>query len=429
MTLEVKGFDRPVAAYQVQRALPRLDKVRGIEGLRAELIGRDEEFAKASDALEEVLNGRGQIVTLIGEAGVGKSRLVAELKKKAVEGACPPVWLEGRCLELGMTASYFAFIDLFREHFAWKLEDNEKARAESIATELQRMVERGDLAADRCEEIGAVFGNLFSIRLGTEQDRVLEHADPEQIKHRTFMATRDFFLAQAKGKPVVLVLEDLHWADSLSLDLVSLLMEALSLAPLLLLCVYRPEQEHKCWHLSTVASRKCSERFTEIRLSELNARQSRKLVESLLTIDKLPESMKKLIIEKSQGNPFFVEEVVRSLIDAGVVYQEEGTWRAGESIESVDVPESIRSVVLGRVDRLEEELKRVLQSASVIGRIFRRRVLGRVIGDEGELEQELWALEDRALIYQERANSGGGVLLQARAHAGDGVQEHPQVPT
>src|SRR5207249_10310303 len=137
----------------------------------------------------------------------------------------------------------------------------------------------------------------------------------------------------------------------------------------------RPEHDHKCWHLGTIASRKCGDRYTEIHLRELTPPQSRRLVEALLTIENLPASVKELILEKSRGNPFFVEEVVRSLIASGMVYQEGEVWRARAEIESIAVPDTIQSVILSRVDRLEQELKRVLQSAAVIGRLFRRRLL------------------------------------------------------
>src|SRR5205814_9197134 len=152
---------------------------------------------------------------------------------------------------------------------------------------------------------------------------------------------------------------------------------------------YRPEREHKCWHLATLAYRKCPERFTEIHLRELTAEQSRRLVGSLLTIEDLPASVKELILTKSRGNPFFVEEVVRSLIDAGMVYRQGEVWQAREGIETVSVPESIQSMIASRVDRLRPELKRVLQSASVIGRLFRPRLLEVVVGVQGSTRSGL----------------------------------------
>jgi tetratricopeptide (TPR) repeat protein len=302
-----------------------------------------------------------------------------------------------------MTASYWPFLDLLRELLAWSPEEDEAARAGWLVAALRELVNQGDLSETRFDEVGPLLGHLFSVRFGNEWDERLKSAGPEEMKHRTFLAIRDFFLALCRRQPVILVLEDLHWADSLSLDLISLLMEAVTIAPLFLLCVYRPEREHKCWRLGTIAAQKCAERYTEISLRELSAGQSRRLIESLLSIDNLPPSVKEAILQKSGGNPFFVEEVVRSLIASGMVYQEGDAWKAREGIEKVTVPESIQSVILSRVDRLEQNLKRVLQSAAVIGRLFRRRLLEHTTREATALERDLWELEEQALIYQERA--------------------------
>jgi class 3 adenylate cyclase len=451
-SLEIKGIARPVAAYAVARPLSRPQKARGIEGLQAELIGRDKELAQLQEALAETLQGRGQVVTLIGEAGLGKSRLVAELKLAAARGVTSPLWLEGRCLELNMTASYSLFVDLLRDAFAWQPEENDRARGERLVASLQAFVARQDLSAERVEEIGPLLGNLLSLRFGNEWDLRLKNAGPEQIKHQTFLAIRDFFLALARRQPVVLVCEDLHWADTLSLDLLPLLMESVTAAPILLLCIYRPEREHKCWRLGPIAGEKAGEKYSEIRLRELSPSQSRRLVASLLTIEELPESVKERILERARGNPFFVEEVVRSLIDAGLVYRETGeprfgreadtgptaggapgargpapgagrsaaedapppppgvgalgrapgVWRTREEIRSVTVPESVQSVILSRVDHLDRNTRHLLENASVIGRLFRRRVLEQMTGQNAWLEGAFWEAEERGLVYQER---------------------------
>lgn len=403
--LRLKGIGEPVTAYEVVRRLPRPEKLRGIEGLRAELIGREEELAKLQAALAEVRRGEGQVVTVIGEAGVGKSRLIGELKELALAPGqeTAPLWLEGRCLDIGASVSYWPFVDLLRAHFGFAPEDDERGRAERLTAALRQLVEAGDLSAARLEEVAPLLGNLLAVRFGNAWDEQLQHADPEQVKHRTFLALRDLLTALARRRPLVLVLEDLHWADSLSLDLIPLLMEALTVAPMLLVCVYRPEQEHKCWHLATIAARKCGGRSSELHLRELTPGQSRRLVEALLHIEALPAATKELILQRTQGNPFFVEEVVRSLIDAGAVYHDGTLWRARPGVEALQVPESVQSVILSRVDRLEQDVRQVLQSAAVIGRLFRRRLLARVTGQERELERALGELEDRALIYEERA--------------------------
>jgi predicted ATPase len=279
-----------------------------------------------------------------------------------------------------MTTSYSLFVDLFRDYFAWRPEEDDRARGERLAACLREFIEQGKLSEEQGEEMGPLLGNLLSLRFGTDWDQRLKHASPEQVRHQTLLAARDFFGALAHRQPVVLVCEDLHWADTLSLDLLTVLMESLPLAPLFLLCVYRPEREHKCWHLGTIAARKCLERYTELSLRELTLPQSRRLVESLLKIENLPAGVKELILEKSRGNPFFVEEVVRSLIAAEMVYRDGPAWRARADIETISVPESIQSVIASRVDRLRPELQQVLQSAAVIGRLFRTRLLEQVRG-------------------------------------------------
>jgi tetratricopeptide (TPR) repeat protein len=357
--------------------------------------------------LTELLQGRGQVVSLIGEAGIGKSRLVSELKAVARSAAVTDgrqlLWLEGRCLELGVTTSYSLFVDLFREYFAWQPEEDDHRRVERIGAALQELVDRGDLPPERAEEMGPLIGNLLALRSGSVWDVRLKNASPEQIKYQTFLAVRDFFLALAQRQPLTLVLEDLHWADSLSLDLISLLMEVVTRGPLCLLCVYRPEREHKCGRLDSIASQKCLGRYTELHLRELSPPESLRLVTSLLRIERLPAAVREQILERSHGNPFFVEEMIRSFIDQGLLYREGVFWQAREAIETVTVPESVQSVILSRVDRLRPDLKQLLQHASVIGRLFRRRLLEQIIGEAGMLEAALWELEEQALIYQERA--------------------------
>lgn len=149
---------------------------------------------------------------------MGKSRLVSELKRETRD-TDELMWLEGRSLELGMTATYWAYVDIFRQYFMWKPEDSESVRAERVASALKEMTDRGDLTEERVEEMGPLLGNLLSVRFGTEWGSRLKHAGPEQVRYQTFMCTGDFLLACTKRQPLVLVFEDLHWADSLSMPI------------------------------------------------------------------------------------------------------------------------------------------------------------------------------------------------------------------
>jgi len=422
--LHLKGIDSPLTAYEPLRPALHPQKLRGVEGLESRLIGRDREFAILTECAESWLTGKGQIVSIIGEAGIGKSRLVTELKthiystdlqneqiqselalnpstssgQAVVKGhSANPCYLEGRCLSIGQPVSYWPFLDILRNYFGLTQDDNEPEIARKITESIKAVF------PNRSDEFLPFFGELFSVKFKNELDSRLDHLTPEQLRYLTLMRLRDTFVAIAQNRPLILVLEDLHWADDLSMDLLSSLMDALSSAPLMLLCVYRTEKEHRCWQLSNIASRKCPDLFTELMLKYLTARESRRLVESLLAIDNLPEQVKTIILEKSEGNPFFIEEVIRSLIDKDLIYREGDRWKARQEVENLNVPDTLQGLILERVDRLQTEVKYVLQCASVIGRLFRYKLLDYIARQAGEVERYLEQLERRDLVYEERS--------------------------
>ena len=306
------------------------------------------------------------------------------------------LWLEGRCVSIGQPISYWPFLDILHSWFALSEDDTEVERAQKVREHV------GELLPDRCDDILPFLGHLMNLKFSGELDTVLEHYSPERIQHGTMIRLREILAALSQKEPLLLILEDLHWADDLSLDLVSILMDELISCPLLLLCVYRPEQKHRVWRLGSQAQRKCLERYTEIQLQKLPPASSRRLVQELLAIDNLPDSVREMILQKSEGNPFFIEEVIRSLIERGLVYQEDDRWKAKEDIARIDVPDTIQSVVLARVDRLAAEAKYVLQCASVIGRLFKHRLLEHLTQKQQELDQYITEFEERDLIYEER---------------------------
>ncbi|MFC1717930.1 AAA family ATPase [Candidatus Poribacteria bacterium] len=417
LPLEIRGISEPVHAYEVLKALPRPDKIRGIEGLRVEMIGREREFAALKESVDGLLSGRGQIVSIIGEAGVGKSRLVSELKEylapkwdretrgkgdKESIPLSPPLHvslslLEGRYVSIGESIGYWVFLDILRDYLAFSEDDRPEDRGEKIVSKMQF------LFPQRWEEMAPYMGNLLSVKFGNEWDDKIRNLPPEQVKQQTFFMLRDVLFALAQRRPLLVILEDLHWADNLSLDIVNMLMDDIIRVPIMLLCVYRPEREHRSWHIGTWASAKCPGGYTEITLRGLNDQESRRLVESLLSIENLPESVRESILEKAEGNPFFVEEVIRSLIESDIIYQDGVRWMARKEIEDIAVPDTIQSVVMARIDRLEDEVKYILQSAAVIGKLFRHKLLQYTTQQEQNLDRYLWQLGERDLIYEERA--------------------------
>ncbi len=431
--LTLKGVAEPIRSYQALNVLPKPEKVRGIEGLTAPMIGRDEPFTTLTGCLEKVMAGNGQMVSIIGVAGVGKSRLVRELKgdlesqalasrvsgeewkNGRLEGgkedlpqpsnlpAFHPLWLEGRCLSIGESVGYGPFIDSLKSFFRFDTNEAGPMMVEKITAAIT------DLLPHQADEILPLFGNLLSVKFGNEWDDRLKFVEREQIQRQTFMALRDFFFASATKQPLVLVLEDLHWADRLSLDLISLLMEGLSSVPLMLVCVYRPEPEHRSGRIPSLAQHKCSDAYTEIHLRELRPIESRLMVEALLPAANLPETVKTLILTHSEGNPFFVEELIRSLIDTGLVYREGKVWKVKEAIEAFTVPDTIQHVILSRLDQLPKEVQSVLRCACVIGRVFPQRLLSCISGPiesdgrgKAALDGALWCLEENQYIYEER---------------------------
>ena len=393
--LVLKGMEEPVTGYAVLGISERPEKLRGIEGLRARMIGREREFSELTEAADEWLTGEGRMVSVIGEAGIGKSRLVSELKSYLARKSGSQ-WQEGRCVSIGQPVSYWPFLDILRGHYGLSHLDTEADMARKVTAGVTKLLPKS------ADEFLPLVGRLLSVRFGSELDRNLDYLAPEQIRHQTLVRLRDWFETMARDRPLLLIIEDLHWADDLSLDLITLLMDSLATTPLMLLCVYRPEREHRCWQLGAQAERKCSDRYTEITLKQLTRRESRELVEALLEIENLPEPVRTMILHRSEGNPFFIEEVIRSLIDRNLAYREGERWKAKTEISEIDVPETIQSVVLARVDRLQAEAKTVLQHASVIGRLFKYRLLEHLSRRERDLARYLDELEEKDLVYEER---------------------------
>jgi DNA-binding SARP family transcriptional activator len=383
------GRSEHPASFRVELALARPTKTRGIEGLSAELIGRDEELATLEDALRGVCESCSRVCSIIGEAAVGKSRLVSELKGASGERL---LWLEGRCLELATGVGYGLIRDLLSVWIGGSSEADVQARADAgvdpstplpgdrLVAHLREMTEQGELDEGQVEEIGPALASLISARVSSRWDDWTRNTSPEEVRRQTLAAIDEFFQALARRRTVGLVCEDLHWADTLSLDAIAMLMDAVAggRASLLLILLYRPDREHRCSRLSAVAAQKCPEQYTELRLAELTPSESVRLVEALLRTEDLLPALKERILATARGNPFFLEEVIHSLIAAGRICRNAGRWRARGPDVALDVPESIQEVILSRVDRLAPERKEVLRAAAVIGQVFPRRLLGQV---------------------------------------------------
>lgn len=406
-TVTVHG--RTVAAYCAQQRHMVAEKARGLAELRPPLIGRAQALARLQAALDRAARGEGQLVFLSGEAGLGKSRLVAELKAQWTGAA--DRWLAGRCRESTLAAGYWPFAEILRLHLGWRPGDTAATRVAALEAGLAAWRGLGTRDLVDWDEIAAVLGALFDVRFGDYRDDLLRHADPGQLHHRTLVALTALLLAiahQPRRGALVLVLEDLHWADVSTLDLIRQLLAKVVAAPLLLLCVYRPEAREECVRLPALAARRAPDGVVEIQLHELTRDESLHLLDALFGHHRLPADLLDWMLERAQGNPFFIEETVRALIDAGVIAREAGVWRLARSGQQWDANQAgattpgVDSLILSRVARLDADLRRVLQAASVLGTTFAFPLLADLLPGTTALAAHLRLLEQHDFLLCER---------------------------
>jgi tetratricopeptide (TPR) repeat protein len=253
-------------------------------------------------------------------------------------------------------------------------------------------------------EILPYLASLLAIEVTDEYAERVKYLDGEALGRQVYRAARRFFQRLAEKLPLVLVFDDLHWMDASSAGLVEHLLPLVERVPVLLIGLSRPDPETPAARLRDVAETGYGERFTVVSLPPLSADDSGRLVQNLLTIDDLPDHVRRMMIDRADGNPYYLEEIVRDLIEAGVIVQEASTgrWRATRSIEKVTVPETIQGLLLARIDRLDDELKRVVRRAAVVGRSFLYRVLSKVLDDDRDLDEHLARLQNVELILEKQ---------------------------
>lgn len=390
--IEVRGREEPVEAYLVTGVITEPVRVRGIEGLRSPMVGRDQEREKLLAVVENLLAGKGQIVAVIGEAGIGKTRLVEEVREATAGKNI--LWLEGRALSYGQSLSLWMFQEVVRRYLGISEGESQALMRVKLKSRVRA------LFPDREAEILPYLASLLLVKLEGEMAERVADIHPEALKRRIFVVVGELFERVAREQAVVLVLEDLHWADPTSIELLKGLLASTDRAPIMLLCLLRPEREEPCWKAILEAQTRYPHRYTEIALQPLPAEESRRLVENLLALEELPKGIKGVILEKAEGNPFFLEEVIRALIEEGVLVQQDGRWRATARALSVEIPDTVQGVIRARIDRLPEEPKQVLQVASVIGKTFLYSLLERVSQMDGMLGEHLATLQRLELIVE-----------------------------
>jgi class 3 adenylate cyclase/tetratricopeptide (TPR) repeat protein len=391
--LEVKGRAEPMTAYRVLGRKSDPGPLRGLAGLSSPLVGRDRELARLTDALMALAGGRGGIVAVMGEAGLGKTRLTAEARRGRDENS-GLTWIEGKSLSYDTTTPYAPFRGALAHSAGLRPDMDDNERYAHLKAEVERVL------PGRGEEIAPFLAQTMELPVPPGDDERVRFLQPPMLRGMVFQAVTGWLEALAAARPTVLFLDDLHWSDPTSLELLHTLMPLAERAPLLLLLAFRPRRQDPSWQLHETAARDFAHCYTSIALQPLDESGSRLLVSNLLTIEDLPESVRRLILDKSEGNPFFLEEVIRSLLDAGLVVRQGDHWRAAREIVSLRVPDTLVGVITARLDRLDDASRQAAQAAAVLGREFTFDLLADIAGQGVALEESLAILQRRELVRE-----------------------------
>jgi len=379
----VKGLAAPIEIFELAGVSPVRSRLQAAasRGL-TRFVGRDAEIEVLRQSLERAGEGHGQLVAVVGEPGVGKSRLVWEFTHSHRSRG----WLvlEAASVSYGKATTYFPVIELLRGYFGIEPRDDGRKVREKVTGKL--------LSLDRAlEPTLAVFLSLLDVSV---EDPEWTRLDPPQRRRETLDALKRLLVRESQVQPVLLVVEDLHWVDGETQAWLDLLVESLPTARLLLLVNYRPEYAHG-WGSKTY--------YRQVRLDALPAASAGELLEALLGAGPELEDLKLLLIERTQGNPFFLEESVRALVETHALTGERGAYQLAGQIQHLQLPATAQAILAARIDRLAPEDKRLLQAAAVVGKDVPFALLQAIAeGPEDSIRQSLTRLQAAEFLYEVR---------------------------
>lgn len=387
--LVVKGKAEPLAVHRLLGTLGTPRSSRGLEGhgLVAPLVGRDEELGQLLAAFDRTLGGRAQVASVGGDAGAGKSRLVREfLAALAARGGLAATTVrQATCSSLG-EQPYGVFAAFLRHGYDVRADDTLEAARAKIMAGLTRLGSTEDEVAS----IAPLLGHVLGFEVAQPGD-----VEPEQLKRRIFLAARVLLDSRLERSSVLLVVEDLQWADTASVELLRLMIDRLADRRLMLVVTHRP-----AFDATPLVSGRAS--HVGLRLPSLAPRDSENILRALFrgSLDRWPAALRDLLVARAGGNPFYLEEIVRGLIGAGILVQDEMGWRCHADVGGADVPPTIQALLLTRLDRLPAPARRLLQAAAVLGHVFDTRLLARVMAEPARCDADLELLVEAELLEE-----------------------------
>ena len=380
--IPIKGKEQPQEAYELIRPTEVETRIEAAaaKGL-TRFVGRRKEMEALREAFDKVKSGSGQVLGIVGEAGVGKSRLLLELRGMLPEGDYS--YLEGRCLHYGGSMPYLPVLDVLKGYFGIEEEDRETTIKEKVRERLREV-------DDKVEVVPPAFHEALSLKV---EDEKYVQLGPQQRRERTFEAIRDLLIRESQGKPLILAVEDLHWIDKTSEEFLDYLIGFLPTARILLILLYRPEYTHQ-WGSKSY--------YGKIGLDQLSAQTSAELVQAILEGGDVAPEIARLVLGRAGGNPLFVEELTHSLVENGSIQKKDHQFVLIRKPSEIEVPDTIQGIIAARMDRIEDNLKRIMQVASVIGREFAYRILQSITGMSEDLKASLLNLQGLEFIYEKQ---------------------------
>jgi len=391
--VRVKGKKELVDAYkfvsQIVKTGASLDRQ-----IFSEMVGRDDDLSKLELQVIKASSGEGSIVNVIGEAGIGKSRLIAELRNSSVMKRI--TLLEGRAISIGRNLSFHPIINLLK-HWA-KIED--KDTSVSALSKLETAIR--SVCQQDSNEIFPFVATLMGMKLSGRHAERVNGIEGEALEKLIFKNMRDLLIKTTELTPLVVVIEDLHWADTSSIELLEAMFRLPETQRIVFINVFRPNHPETGDRIIETIKEKLPVYYVEIHLQPLNEQMGEMLIHNMLKIRGLQQAVVDQIIQRAGGNPFFIEEVVRSFIDEGAVVKANGEFKVTEKIEKMVIPHTINDVLMARIDRLDENTRDLVKVVSVIGRSFFYRILTEVANTVDGIDIRLSYLKQIELIREQQ---------------------------
>lgn len=427
--ITVKGVSQPIAVYRPlspQFEENQLSRIQ-VSGVSPPLIGREDEVHKIQKFIGDLYDGRGHILMVAGDKGMGKMYLMKEvyqtyLRQEALWLECkgeadntkpdnqvtiphPPKWLHGRCRSYGQSWPYSMWIDLF---YNW-LDTKPDESKEAIRDRLRNL--SNQLWEDSFTEHYPYLAVFLSLPIEDEFNEKIKHLKAEELHQRILLSIRSWTEAIAQREPFVLVFSNLQWIDASSLELLKYCLPVCDQEAILFALLFRPDRDTPAWELRYYVETEYPHRSTSLDLSPFNESQSNEFINWMVGASSLTEEERGLIYKTSEGNPYYIYELINTLMVRGALVRdrETGQWRTSFPITSLDLPDNLHRLLLTRIGRLMPEERYILQTASVIGMTFWFNVLEAVAPDAKSLKSDLAALQRAQLIQESERIPGLGM--------------------